>query len=120
MKIFNVFYSWYKYYIILKYSLGNIFFPLGILNVSIKSFINPFVDNSLTCVDSLFNSFLFDVTSFGLLSKSVLFTRLELSLLLVKFARFNLNSKIYFVNLLNSVVVTYLLWLWSVFSFQFH
>ena len=46
------------------------------LNLSIESFVNPFVDIALTFLDSSFNSFLFDVTSFSLLSKSVLFTKL--------------------------------------------
>ena len=54
----------------------------------IKSFVNPFVDIALTFIDSSFNSFLFDVTSFSLLFKSVLFTKLAISLLLAKFAFF--------------------------------
>ena len=46
--------------------------PLRILNLFIKSFVNPFVDTTLIFFDSSFNSFLFEVT-FILLSKSVFF-----------------------------------------------
>ena len=38
------------------------------LNLSIKSFVNTFVDIDLNFIDISFNSFLFDVTSFSLLS----------------------------------------------------
>ena len=76
-----------------------------ILNLSTKSFVNPFVDIALTFFDSSFNSFLFDVTSFSLLSKSVFFTKLAMAILLAKFARFSLKSKICAGNLLNSGVV---------------
>ena len=48
-----------------------------------KSFVIPFVDIAVTFIDSSFNSFLFDVTSLSLLSKSVLFTKLAISLSLV-------------------------------------
>ena len=51
------------------------------------------------------NSFLFDVASFGLLSESFLFTKLAISLLLAKIARFNLKANISAVSLLNSGVV---------------
>ena len=44
------------------------FAPLRILNLFIKSFVNPFADIILTIFDSSFNSFLFDVTFFSLLS----------------------------------------------------
>ena len=37
------------------------------LNLSIRSFVGPFVDIALIFFDSSFNSFLFDVTSFSLL-----------------------------------------------------
>ena len=84
------------------------FAPLRILNLFIKSFVNPFVDIALTFFDSSFNSFLFDVTSFSLLSKSVLLTKLAISFLLAKFARFNLAAKFSDVNLLHSGVVIYL------------
>ena len=57
-----------------------------ILNLFIKSFVNPFVDIVWNFFDSSFNSFLFDVTSFSLLSKSVFFTKLAISLLLAKVA----------------------------------
>ena len=57
-----------------------------ILNLFIKSFVNPFVDIAWNFFDSSFNSFLFDVTSFSLLSKSVFFTKLAKSLLLAKVA----------------------------------
>ena len=60
-------------------------------NLSIKSFVNPFVDIALTFFHSSFNSFFFDVKSFSLLSKSVFFTKLALLLLLGKFAHFNLK-----------------------------
>ena len=40
------------------------FATLRKLNLFIKSFVNPFVDISLTFFDSSFNSFLFDVTFF--------------------------------------------------------
>ena len=58
--------------------------PLRILNLFIKSFVNPFVDIVLTFLDSSFNSFLFNF--FSLLSKSALFTKLAITLLLAKFA----------------------------------
>ena len=74
-----------------------------------KSFVNPFVDIASTFFDSSFNPFLFDGTSFSVLSKSVLFTKLAISLLLAKFARFNLKSKTSAVNVLNSGV--YLIYL---------
>ena len=57
-----------------------------ILNLFIKSFVNPFVDIVWNFFDSSFNSFLFDVTSFSLLSKSVFFTKLAIALLLAKVA----------------------------------
>ena len=81
------------------------FAPLRILNLSMKSFVNPFVDVALTFFNSLFNSFLFDVTSFSLLSKPALFTKLAISLLLSKFTCFNLEAKVSAVNLLHSGVV---------------
>ena len=87
MKKINVFYSWYKY----KKPFWNIFeekyfAPLRILNFIIKSFVNPFDDIALFFSDILFNSLLFDVTSFSLLIKSVLFRKLAVSLLIAKFA----------------------------------
>ena len=69
------------------------FAPLRVLNLFIKSFVNFFVALALT-FDSSFNSFLFDVTSFSLLSKSVFFRKLAISFLFVKFAYFNLVAKI--------------------------
>ena len=62
------------------------FAPLRTLNLFIKSLVNPFVAIALTFFHSSFNSFLFDVTSFSLLLKSVFFTKLPISLLLTKFA----------------------------------
>ena len=62
-----------------------------ILNLFIKSFVNPFVDIVWNFFDSSFNSFLFDVTSFSLLSKSVFFTKLAISLLLAKVASCSKN-----------------------------
>ena len=64
------------------------------------------VDIALTFIDSLFNSFLFDITSF-----SLLFTKLAMSLLLAEFACFNPAAKFSDASLLNSGVVTYLSWL---------
>ena len=61
------------------------------LNVSIKSFVNPFVDIALTFFDSSFNSFLFEVTVFSFLSKLVFFTKLAISFLHAKFSHFNLK-----------------------------
>ena len=90
------------------------FSPLRTLNLFIKSFVNPFVDIALTFFDSLFILFLFYVTSFSLLSKSVIFTKLAMSLLLAKFARIKLKSKVSVVNLSSSGVVIYLSRLWSV------
>ena len=43
------------------------------LNLFIKSFVNPFLDIALTFFGSSFNLFLFDATFFSLLSKSVNF-----------------------------------------------
>ena len=94
--------------------------PLRVLNLSIKSFANPFVDLALIFCDRSFNSFLFVVTSFCLLSKSVFFTKLLISLLLARFARFNRKLKISAVNVLNSGVVICLSWLLSGVFFQFH
>ena len=72
------------------------------LSLSIKSFANPFVNIALTFFDSSFSSILFDVISFSL------FTKLAISLLPTKFARFNLEEKIAAVNLLNYGLVIYL------------
>ena len=72
------------------------------VNLCIKSFVNPFVDIALTLFDSSFDSFLLDVTSFSSLSKSVFFTKLALSLFLAKFACFGLAVKFSDVDLLNS------------------
>ena len=85
--------------------------PLRILNL-------PLVDIALTFFDSSFNSFLFDVTSFSLLSKSVFFKKLAISILLATFALFNLKSKIAAVNLLNSGVVIHSSWLWLAIFFS--
>ena len=74
------------------------------LNLCIKSFVNPFIDIALT----FFNVSLIDVTSFSLLSKSDLFTKLAISLWLAKFPCFNFKLEIPAVNLLNSGVVIYL------------
>ena len=72
------------------------------VNLCIKSFVNPFVDIALALFDSSFDSFLLDVTSFSSLSKSVFFTKLALSLFLAKFACFSLAVKFSDVDLLNS------------------
>ena len=79
-----------------------------ILNLLIKSFFNPFVDIALTFFDTLFNSFLFDATSFNLLLKSVSFTKLAILFLLAKFAYFSLASKFSNAILINSGEIMYL------------
>ena len=89
-----------------------IFAPLRILNLFIKSFVNSFVNIALTFFHRSFNSFLFEVRS--LLSKSVFLKRLGISLSLTKFACTNLAEKCCPDNLLNSWVVVYLSWSWSV------
>ena len=61
---------------------------------------------------------LLDVTPFSLLWESVSFTKLAILLLLTKFARFNVEAELCVVNLLNSGVVIYFLWLWSVIFFS--
>ena len=96
-----------------------------ILYLFIRSFVNPFVDTSLTFFDSSFNSFstntcflLFEITFlfnfFSLLSKSVFSRKLAISLLLGKFSCVNLAVKFFSVNLLNSWILIYLSWSWSV------
>ena len=95
------------------------FAPWRILSLFVESFLNGFVDIALTFFDSSFNSFLFDVTSFSLLSKSVFFTILPISFLLTKFACLSLALKSSTVNLFNCCVVIYLLWSPVIF-FQFH
>ena len=81
------------------------------LNLFIRSFVNPFADIALTflIVHLIHFHMNFDTTSFSLLSKSVLFTKPAISLLLNKFACLNLAVKLSDVNLLNSGVVIYLL-----------
>ena len=56
---------------------------------------NPFVDIALTFFDSLINSFLCEITSLSLLSKSVFFMKLAISLLIAKFASLCLAGKFY-------------------------
>ena len=102
------FFSWYIYYIILKYSWKKYVAPLRILNLFIKSSVNPFVNIASTFFRDSFNSFLFDVISFISLSKSVLLKKLLMSLLLARLARFNLKAQIFALNLLNSGVVIYI------------
>ena len=51
---------------------------------------------------------------FSLSIKSVFFSKLEISVLLAKFACANLAEKLSDVNSLNSWVVIYLSWSWSV------
>ena len=86
----------------------NYFTPLRILNLFSKSFVNPFVDIALTFFDSSFNSFLFEVTFYIFSSKSVFFTKAEISFLIAKFACANLAVKFSAINLLNSGVAIYL------------
>ena len=75
------------------------------LHLFFKAFVNQFVDIALTFLNSSFNSFLFDVTFFSLLSKFLFFTKLAISLLLAKFVPFSLAVKFSNVKLLNSLVV---------------
>ena len=56
------------------------FASLRTRNFSIKFIVNPFIDVALTFFDSSSNSFLFDVTFFSWLSKSVIFTKLTILL----------------------------------------
>ena len=72
------------------------------LNLFVESFANLFVDIALTFLDNLFNSFLFNVVSFSLLSKSAFFTKLVISLLLAKYCGFSLAVKLSNVNLVYS------------------
>ena len=72
------------------------------LNLFVESFANLFVDIALTFLDNLFNSFLFNVVSFSLLSKSAFFTKLAISLLLAKYCDFSLAVKLSNVNLVYS------------------
>ena len=67
----------------------------------------------LTFFDSSLNSFLFEITFFSLSSKSVFFTKLAISILIVEFVSANLAQKISDVNLLNSWSVIYSSWSWS-------
>ena len=80
-------------------------------------FFNPCVDIALPFFDWSFNSFLFDVTSFSLLSKSVFFAKLAISPLLAKCSCLSPVVKFCAVNLLNSGVVIYLPWSWSLILF---
>ena len=84
------------------------FTVLRMLNLFVESFVNLFVDTALNFLDKLFNSFLFNVISFSLLSKSVFFTKLAVSLLLAKYCGFSLAVKLSNVNLLYSWLVIYL------------
>ena len=84
------------------------FTVLRMLNLFVESFANLFVDIALTFLDNLFNSFLFNVVSFSLLSKSAFFTKLAISLLLAKYCGFSLAVKLSNVNLVYSWLVIYL------------
>ena len=93
------------------------FAPLRILNLSIKSFVNPFVDIALTFFDS-FNSFFFDVTSFILLTKlPKLFTKLAYHFCLLNLLVLVLQQTFLMLTL-NSGVLIYLSCLWSVIFFS--
>ena len=81
---------------------------LRMLNLFVESFANLFVDIALTFLDNLFNSLLFNVVSFSLLSKSAFFTKLAISLLLAKYCGFSLAVKLSNVNLVYSWLVIYL------------
>ena len=103
-KIFNVILAIINTKKISNIPEENFFAPLRILNFFIKSFVNRFVDIALTFFSS-FNSFLF---------QSAFFTKLVISFLLTKFTCANLAVKFSALNFLNSWVVIYLSWLWSV------
>ena len=103
----------------------NYFALLRVLYLFTKSFLSPFVDIASTFFDSSFNLFstticfaLFGVIIlyklFSLSSKSVVFTKLAIWFLLPKFACVNLAVKLSDANLLNTWVVIYLSWSWSV------
>ena len=93
---------------------------LRVLYPFTKSFVSPFADIAFTFLIAhliqtstylvLFELFFLLKTN-SLLSKSVFFMKLVILLLLATFARFNLKSKIYLVNLLYFGVVIYLSWL---------
>ena len=86
------------------------FAPLKIINLFVKSFLNPLVDIALTFSDSPFISSKF----FSLLPKSIFFTKLVISSLLAKFSYANLAVRVSYVNLLNSWLVIYLSSSWSI------
>ena len=65
------------------------------LNLFIKSLVNSFADIVLTFFDNSSNSLLFDATFFNLLSKSVFFTKLAISFLLVNFTCLSLAAKFF-------------------------
>ena len=128
IKIFNVFFSWDRYLIILKYSWRAIFCTVNNLISIYQIFGQSFCWYCSTFFDSSFNSFststcfvLFEVTFlfkfFSLRSKSVFFTKSRTSFLLANFARANLAAKFSDVNLLNSWVLIYLSWSWSLVIF---
>ena len=84
-----------------------------ILDLCIKSLVSPLVNIALTFAVSSFNFFLtstgfvsFEVTFlfnfFSLLSKSVFFTKLDISFFLVKLACVDLALKFFADKLLNS------------------
>ena len=83
---------------------------LRILNLFLQSFVNTFFDIVLTFFNSSFTSFLFDVTSFSLLSKSAFLAKLAISFLPATFACFSLTVKFSDVDLTNYWVVIYLSW----------
>ena len=84
----------------------NYFPPLRILNLFIKSFVNPFLDIAWTFFDSSANSFL---TSIGhvLLEVIILFKCFRLSSKFYDICA-DLAAKVSDVNFLNSGVVIYL------------
>ena len=111
--------------IIVNYSWRKFFCAIKKFISFIKFFVSAFIDIASTFFDSSFHSFsrskcftLFEVTLsfkfFSLSIKSVFFTKLEISFLLAKFAYANLAEKLSDVNSLNSWVVIYLSWSWSV------
>ena len=63
--MFNVFFSWYKTKYFWNIPKENYFSQIRILNLFIKSFVNPFVDIALSFYDSSFNLFSFEVTVFS-------------------------------------------------------
>ena len=105
IKIFIVFFTWYKYQLVSKCSWRKIFCSITNTKLIYQIFCQLFVDFALNFFDCSFNSFLF---------KSIFFTKLAKSLLLAKSAYDKFAVKLSDVIFLNSWVVIYLSWSLSV------